>query len=293
MATSDEKTPVQSDEELVAVAREGDRSALEELVRRYQPWVYNVALRMVWDPDDAQDVSQDVMIKLITKLSTFAGASKFSTWVYRITANHVINMKSSKTENMVTTFSAYGESLDGVPPMDPPDERQVPVDVKLVVEEAKIGCMAGMLLCLNREQRLVYILGELFGVTDRLGADILEISRANFRQRLSRARRDLYNFMNDKCGLIKKENPCRCARKTRGFIDLGLVDPANLRFASGHLKRIRDVAPKRSDRLDDILDDQYGDLFRQHPYAEPSDLAQAVTQMLDAPDLRAIFDLDP
>ena len=84
-----------------------------------------------------------------------------------------------------------------------------------------MSCVSGMLLCLDREQRLTYILGEIFGVTDTVAAELLEISSENFRQRLARARRDLHNFMNDKCGLVNSANPCRCAKKTRGFIEAG------------------------------------------------------------------------
>ena len=193
---------------------------------------------------------------------------------------------------MVTTFTAYGESLDGVPDLDPPDDRATPADLKLLIEEAKIGCMKGMLLCLDREQRLVYILGELLGATDQIGAEILDISPANFRQRLSRARRDLYSFMNEKCGLVRKENPCRCARKTRGFIAGGYVDPDHLKFASEHSRRIHDIAPQRSDQLDELLGGEYSGLFRDHPYDETSDLVATVRDLFDSPDLKAIFDID-
>jgi len=68
------------------------------------------------------------------------------------------------------------------------------------VTEAMLACTSGMLLCLDREQRLSYILGAIFEVTDVVAAEVLEISPENFRQRLARARRDLRNFMSDKCG---------------------------------------------------------------------------------------------
>jgi hypothetical protein len=115
--------------------------------------------------------------------------------------------------------------LDSTPDLDPPDERDVPADIKLLVDEARIGCASGMLLCLDREQRIIYVLGEIFGVTDTVGADLLAISPDTFRQRLTRARRDLHNFMNDKCGLVNPSNPCRCARKTRGFMLRGSREP--------------------------------------------------------------------
>lgn len=98
------------------------------------------------------------------------------------------------------------------------DSTSIPVDVRLLVDEARITCTAGMLLCLDRGQRLIYILGEIFEVSDTVAAELLETSRENFRQRLARARRDLHNFMNDKCGLVNRANSCRCAKKTRGFM---------------------------------------------------------------------------
>lgn len=78
-------------------------------------------------------------------------------------------------------------------------------------------------------------------MTDVVGAELLEISRENFRQRLVRARRDLHSFMNDRCGLVNRANPCRCAKKTRGFMQADYVDPGNLLFARDHLKQVRDV----------------------------------------------------
>ena len=59
----------------------------------------------------------------------------------------------------------------------------MPVDLQLIVDEAMIGCTSRMLLCLSREQQVVYVLGEIFGVTDGVGAELLEISRDGFRQK--------------------------------------------------------------------------------------------------------------
>src|SRR5215471_20640689 len=177
---------VGTDEELVPLAQAGNREALEALVTRYQSWIYNIVLRMVYLPQDAEDITQEILIKLITKLSTFEGRSRFRTWLYRLVVNHVLNMKRTKGEQFEWTFEKYGNGLRSAPDEELPDPNAVPVDLQLLVEEAKIGCTTGMLLCLSREQRLVYILGEIFGVTDVVGAELLEISRDNFRQKLSR-----------------------------------------------------------------------------------------------------------
>jgi DNA-directed RNA polymerase specialized sigma24 family protein len=67
------------DEQLVSLAQGGDRSALEQLVGRHGPWIFNVAARMVRRRDDAADVTQEVLVKVITRLSTFRGESAFRT----------------------------------------------------------------------------------------------------------------------------------------------------------------------------------------------------------------------
>jgi DNA-directed RNA polymerase specialized sigma24 family protein len=77
------------------------------------------------------------MIKVITKLSTFKGESKFRTWLYRIAANHVLNMKRRSAETSVTTFADYGAAIRSTPDADLPDPKSVPVALPILVEEAK------------------------------------------------------------------------------------------------------------------------------------------------------------
>ena len=118
-AEDDDRNP--ADAELVEQAKNGARAALEKLVLRHQAWVYNIAVRMVFRPQDAEEVTQEVLVKVITKLSTFKGESKFRTWLYRIAANHVLNMKRRRAEAQVTTFAAYGAAIVNTPELDLPD----------------------------------------------------------------------------------------------------------------------------------------------------------------------------
>src|SRR4051812_15123553 len=74
------------------------------------------------------------------------------------------------------------------------------------------SCTMGMLLCLDRKQRLVFTLGEILSVSDTVGGEVLEMTADNFRQCLARARRELHNFMTNQCGLVNKSNPCRCPK---------------------------------------------------------------------------------
>src|SRR5438477_10839758 len=116
------------DDELVAEAQHGNRVALEKLVLRHQAWIYNIAIRMVFHPQDAEEVTQEVLVKVITRLSTFKGESNFRTWLYRIAANHVLNMKRRNAEARVTTFADFGAALDRTPDLELPDPNTVPVE---------------------------------------------------------------------------------------------------------------------------------------------------------------------
>ncbi len=280
-----------ADLELVRRAQDGDRDALERLILRHQAWIYNIAVRMVFQPQDAEEVTQEVLIKAITHLGTFQGNSRFRTWLYRITANHVLNMKRRGGETRPQTFTSYAAAINDTPDLDLPDPKSLPVDVPLLVEEAKIGCTMGMLLCLDRRQRLIFTLGEILGVSDTVGSEILEMTADNFRQSLARARRDLYQFMNSQCGLVNANNPCRCPKKTKGFINDGHVDPHHLLFVSLHVQRIKDAAADTAREIDGIVDGQYAAIYRDHPFLQPSDQVQCLRRILDRPDVRTALHL--
>jgi hypothetical protein len=88
--------------------------------------------------------------------------------------------------------------------------------------------------------------------------------------------------MNDKCGLINKSNPCRCAKKTRGFIQEGHVDPDNLLFSRGRMSEVREAAPKVFETIK-TLDDKCAEIYRRHPFYNPPDLRQVLRQLIQSP----------
>lgn len=269
----------ETDESLVTRARSGDMDALDALVRRHQSWIFNLALRMVWRRAVAEDATQEILIKAVTKLSTFAGNSAFRTWLYRLAVNHLLNVRKSEMEEQKMTFTDMGASLEGVPDEELPDQRSLPVETAVLVEEAKLGCITAMLMCLDRRQRLAFILGEVFGETSEAGAAALEVSPANFRQLLSRARHDLYQFMNDKCGLVNQANPCRCARKASGFMKNGWLDANKLEFSKDRIATMKEVA---ADRLDELqaMDRQHAEIYRMQPFLAGPDLASKLRDIL-------------
>jgi DNA-directed RNA polymerase specialized sigma24 family protein len=231
-----------------------------------------------------------VLIKVITKLSQFKGESNFRTWLYRITFNHFMQMKKHWLEDNITTFDDYGKQLDYI--ADSELSTLEKAELKDFIEDAKLGCMNGMLLCLDREQRLVYVLGEIFGIDHNLGSQLLEISKDNFRQKLSRARKDLYQFMNNKCGLVNSNNPCRCHKKTLGFIKAGWVDKDKLKFNTEYIRKISQVAKKKSEDLDSELETKYAMLFKDQPFQEKEHTEKLLFNILRDKNVKAIFNLN-
>jgi RNA polymerase sigma factor (sigma-70 family) len=278
-----------SDEALVHQAKDGDWSSLEQLIERHQAWIFNIAVRMVHRREEAEDITQEVLLKIFTSLSSFQGKSSFRTWLYRIVINHILNLKQRPQE---VTFSEFGRFVEQLPDQALPDQAEVTLPLSVLVEEAKIGCTTGMLLCLDQRQRLVFILGEIFGVSSELGAELMDLSPGNFRQLLTRARRDLYNYMNERCGLINQSNPCRCARKTRSFIEKGYVDPTRRQFTREHLGQIAAIALDRTLELDQLVERQHAPIYREHPFLAAPDQVSRFRQLLHTPAFRESLMLD-
>ncbi len=278
-----------TDENLAAQAQNGNLDALEQLIQRHQAWIFNIAVRMVREREEAEDITQEVLLKILTKLSTFQGKSRFRTWLYRIVVNHILNLKQKQKE---TTFSELGKFMDEIPNQTLSDPADGSLPLPVLIEEAKIRCTKGMLLCLDQRQRLVYILGELLGVKSELGAVLMDLSPSNFRQLLTRARHDLYSYMKEKCGLINQSNPCRCARKTRSFIERGYVDPNRRQFTRERIGQISALAPSRVEEIGSLIDQQYATIFREQPLLAPPDQVITVRRLINTPEFRQVFHLD-
>lgn len=215
-------------ETLVKKSVKGDKKALEEVVTQIQGLIYNLAIRMLWHPDDAKDATQDILIKVITNLSSFNHKSAFTTWVYRLTSNNLINFKKKKFTNTIN-FDQYELQLNqGF--SNSISYTGNKAEQNLLIQEAKIGCSNAMLQCLNKESRITYIIGEILEFNSKEGAEILEVTPENFRKKLSRARKNLHNFLNNNCGIVNSKNKCRCYKKVDSSIKNGFIQPSNLLF---------------------------------------------------------------
>jgi RNA polymerase sigma factor (sigma-70 family) len=198
-------------EDVARRALEGDREALESLVRALQRDVYGLALRMLWNREDAEDAAQEILIRVVTRLSQFDFRSRLKTWVYRVAVNYILDVKKSATERLHLSFERFAKDLaEGVQPAAADDTEK-----SLLIEEVKVACTLAMLQCLDRPHRLAYVLGEIMDFSGPEAADALAISPALFRKRLEHARRKIVAFTRSHCGLVSDSAACQCHRRVR------------------------------------------------------------------------------
>jgi len=107
--------PVEVPGRLVDAAVAGDRQALEELLRLVAGDVRRLAQRMLWHPQDAEDATQEILVKVATRLSSFRGSARVTTWVHRIAVNHLLTTRRRRAEDPSLTFAAFGRDDNPVP----------------------------------------------------------------------------------------------------------------------------------------------------------------------------------
>ena len=254
----------------------GDRKALECVVIEVKDLIYNLSLKMLLLPEDAEDATQEIFIKTITHLSTLKRKSSFKTWVYRIASNYLITAKSkNKYQAKRISFDAYANQID-TGQSDHVLHTSNQGEINLLEEEVKVSCTHGLLHCLNPTNRLIYILGDVLDLNSVEAAEILEITPAGFRKQLSRSREKIRSFLTAKCGLVNTENPCRCKRKIDFLIDQEMINPKTLRFAH-HTNRSIDLMNKI-----ELLDKSLS-VFRSVPVVKaPKKVLKEVKQLIQS-----------
>lgn len=215
--------------ELIDKAIAGDRDSLETVVLSVRDLVFNLSLRMLGTFHDAEDATQDILLKIITHLSSFKRESAFSTWVFRIATNHLINYKKHMFAQYPLSFEFYGDDIENAPVGNLPDLTQN-VEAAILAEELKLSCTNVMLQCLGTEERLVFVLGTMFKVDSRIAGDILGITPEAYRQRLSRIRRKMADFLSAYCG--EYGGKCRCRDRLNYAIQSHRLDPAALDYTA-------------------------------------------------------------
>lgn len=166
---------------------DGNINDFEQLVTAYEKNVYNLALRMVGDPDDAADITQETFIKAYRALGSFRGDSKFSSWLYRIASNVCLDFLRSRSRRAQVPLSFENEDAEGE--IELPDMSQNPEKVlmkKLSMEAVRRGMEK-----LPPKQRQILVLRELCGLSYAELAQTLSVEEGTVKSRIFRARKRL------------------------------------------------------------------------------------------------------
>ena len=266
-------------EQLVEAAKEGDKKALEDLVLKIQDKIFGLTLRMLYNPSDAEDAAQEILIRIITRLGTFRGESAFTTWMYRVAVNHLLTLRRHQPELEAVSFEEYEKHLALDTPVAWQESSSSPLQ-QIYVEEIMISCLQSLLLCLDREHRLAYLLVEVFDVSSEQGAAIQGITPPAFRKRLSRARERIQDFMKRNCALINPDNPCSCQRHliSQGYMER--VAEKDLVFAKHpcRVKHERRTA-HRIKEMDELT--RIAALYKEYPdFQAPSALIENIRNLV-------------
>lgn len=215
------------EKELIKSCLEGNKQSLEKLINSIQNLVFNLSLRFLWNRMDAEDATQEILLKVLTNLSKYDGRSKFNTWTYRVATNYLINLKQTKLEKTFTSFDIFANDINSI---KEPIHYDLP-DKDLLEKEIKTGCTLAMLQCLDRDLRIAFILGSILKIKSNIASNIVETSPENFRKRLELSRRLIGAFLNSHCGVYNPYNNCRCNKRISSAISCGRIAKNNLNFA--------------------------------------------------------------
>ena len=263
---------------LVDKATSGDKKALETLVTDVQDMIFNLSLRMLGTFADAEDATQDILLKMITHLSSFRGESRFTTWVFQIAVNHLKSYKKHMFANVPLSFDFYGNDIENGKIEDVPDLTQN-VDKDILAEELKMSCTNVMLQCLDVESRCIFILGTMFKIDSRIAGDILEMTPEAYRQRLSRIRKKMADFLGQYCGEYGRGR-CKCMDRVNYAIQNHRINPLQLDYKAAEEISIETMTEVKN-AMEDI-DGLSQDFSFCKPYQSPERIKNLIQELLDS-----------
>ncbi|MCI8509370.1 MAG: RNA polymerase sigma factor [Lachnospiraceae bacterium] len=269
---------------LVDKATAGDKKALEILITGVQDLVFNLSLRMLGTFADAEDATQDILLKIITHLSSFRGDSSFTTWVFSIAVNHLKNYKKHMFAHYPLSFEYYGDDIENGKIQDVPDLTQ-DVEKDILAEELKMSCTNVMLQCLDTESRCIFILGTMFKVDSRIAGDILKITPEAYRQRLSRIRKKMADFLGQYCGEYGS-GKCKCKDRVNYAVQNHRINPQQPDYTTATEIPINTMLDVKS-AMEDI-DDLSQDFSFCKPYQFPERTKHLIQELLDSTQLSII-----
>lgn len=269
---------------LIEKAITGDKNAIEKVILSVQDLVFNLSLRMLGTFEDAEDATQDILLKVMTHLSTFRKESAFSTWVFRIAIHYLKSYKKHLFAQAKLHFEFYGDDIQNAKLDNLPDKSQN-VERNVLSEELKHACTNVMLQCLDAEQRCIFILGTMFHINSKVASEILGISSDSYRQKLSRARRKMAEFLKKYCGEYGL-GKCHCKDRIDYAIISKRLNPKEMNYTKAKeisLNNMMDVTNAM-----EHLDGYSHELSFYKMYNSPDSMKKCISELLESTYMETI-----
>jgi RNA polymerase sigma-70 factor, ECF subfamily len=203
---TNQPTPAASDIDLVTRAKAGELDAFEALTNRYEQRVYSLALRMLRQEQDAEDVTQQTFLSAVENLDGFRGDASFATWLLRIATHAALKVIRKRSGLDTVSLEQATEEADSYGTIPHPeyiaDWRQSPE--QLVQKNEIQRLLDDALAKLDEKHRLVFLLRDVEGLSVKETAEALGLSEANTKVRLLRARLQLRELLTQALGDPKK-----------------------------------------------------------------------------------------
>jgi len=180
-----------SDEALIRKSKRGDENSFRELVERYQSRVYSIVLGMVGNRNDADDLSQEIFLKVYRFLPQFKGKSKFYTWLYRLTINTCISARNTQKKKLETVSLScpVGGKENPLSTKIPQDNVKSPVEI---LKNKELGLkIKSAIDSLSEELKEVFVLREIEDLSYKQLSEIFQCPEGTIKSRLFRAREEL------------------------------------------------------------------------------------------------------
>lgn len=226
----------------------------DRLYRDNHQKVFNLSLGLTGNVDDALEIAQEAFSRAFRAFDSFRGECSFFTWIYRITLNVASDSLKQRAKFPVQALTedmgfSLEEIIDTNPVCDP--------ETELLARQARVKCLHSLTECLQANERKVFCLAITLGLPHRVVAEILECSVGSVKTTLHRAKRRWFGYMEDRCGLLKQSNPCRCSQWVRFGLSRGWIS----RDAAAGLQ-----PPATTDAGEEIMElrglhDLYRDLY--------------------------------
>ncbi len=244
------------------------KETFDQLYRDNYVKIFRLAMGLTGNVHDSEEITQEAFLRAFRSFHAFREESSFFTWMYRITLNVANSFLKHRTKLPIyelTEDQGYPieEIIDHNPSNNP--------ETRLLGHQVRVKCLHSLTECLPVKQRRVFCLAVMMGLPHHQIADILECSVGSVKTTLHRAKKRWFGYMEDRCQLIDRANPCNCRQFVRFGIKRGWVtneasagtDPVIAMKAGKEIARLQTLRNFYKDLYHDAPDESFAERIRE------------------------------